>query len=435
METEPGTEPTGAAQVSWVDIKNALDALTKTTSDLQSSILKHNEDIDNKKTEAETNGEIEALNELVGEQQKAIDKLSKEWEASKTAGAEPQPVSPDDEHAQLVAKHKELFLQYVQTGNGVEQMIEAQNAIDLHFANDSSDGPSVGWTIPTDIDTNITRLLRDNGAMMQVARVRETSAPLYQKPIRMTKTASGWVGEREPRPQTTVGDFADIEVGVDEIYAEPGVYQNALDDSSVNLEQMIAEEVATEFVEQADKAFINGDGVKKPRGLFTYPTVANANWKWGNIGFVTSEDDDGFPKVTSASKESPARGIISLIHSMKRGARANAKLMMNDMTLAMLRKMTDGNGNFIWQHSMEVGAPSRVFGYPVYIDDYMDDVAAGKFPIALVGEDAYLVLLRQGTRTLRDPYTAKPIILFYSTKRVGGGILNYQTVKFLKIAG
>jgi HK97 family phage major capsid protein len=202
-----------------------------------------------------------------------------------------------------------------------------------------------------------------------------------------------------------------------------------LDDASMNVESWLADEVAVEFSEQEGDALINGNGVAKPRGILSYDMVANASYAWGKTGFIKTGAAADF--ATTA----PADNLIDLIHSLKRGYRQNGSFVLNDLTVAKIRKFKDVDGQYLWQPSLQLGQPSTLLGYPAETDDNMPDVGAGTFPVAFGDfKRAYLVIDRIGIRVLRDPFTSKPNVLFYTTKRVGGGIQNFEAIKFLKCA-
>jgi len=209
----------------------------------------------------------------------------------------------------------------------------------------------------------------------------------------------------------------------------PEASQTMLEDGSINIESWLAEEVAIEFAEQEGDAFVSGDGDGKPRGLLSYPTVANASFKWGKVGYIASGKADGFADTD------PADALIDLIYALNNKWRQSARWLMNDLTAAAIRKFKDGTGEYIWQPSFQQGEPPQLLGYPTEFDDNMPDIAAGKHPIAFADfRRAYLVVDRRGVNVLRDPFTNKPYVRFYTTKRVGGGMQDFEAVKLFKIA-
>lgn len=184
-----------------------------------------------------------------------------------------------------------------------------------------------------------------------------------------------------------------------------------------------------EFAEAEGAAFVSGTGILQPRGLLSYDTVANASYAWGSVGYVASGAAADF------TTSNPADKLIDMVHALRAGYRQGASWLMNDLTAAKIRKFKAGDGNFLWQPSLQVGQPSTLLGYAAYTDDNMPDVGANAFSVAFADfRRAYLIVDRVGIRVLRDPFTNKPNVHFYTTKRVGGGIQNFEAIKLLKIA-
>jgi HK97 family phage major capsid protein len=174
---------------------------------------------------------------------------------------------------------------------------------------------------------------------------------------------------------------------------------------------------------------VTGDGVNKPKGFLTYPTVANSSWTWGSVGFVTSGAAGAFPAVNQADK------LIDLVYAVKGSYRANGSFVMNRSTLGTVRKMKDADGAYIWQPSGDAAQPSKLLGYSVVEAEDMPNIAANSLSIAF-GDFAsgYLIVDRVGIRVLRDPYSSKPYVLFYTTKRVGGGIKDFDAIKLMQFS-
>ena len=205
--------------------------------------------------------------------------------------------------------------------------------------------------------------------------------------------------------------------------------QTLLDDAVVDIEQWLADEVQGEFAAQESAAFVAGDGVARPKGFLSYPIVEDGVRAAGEIGYLATGAAGAF------AAGNPADTILDLIYAPKQAYRANGRFVLNRKTLSAVRKFKDADGNYLWQPSLAAGSPSTLFGYPVTEVEEMPDIAAGSHAIAF-GDFArfYLVVDRQGVRILRDPYSAKPYVLFYTTKRVGGGVQNFEAVKLLKFS-
>jgi HK97 family phage major capsid protein len=214
-----------------------------------------------------------------------------------------------------------------------------------------------------------------------------------------------------------------------ELYAMPAATAALLEDAAVNVDQWLAGEVEQSFAEQEGLAFVSGDGSNKPKGFLAYTTVANASWSWGNIGYIASGAAGAFPS------SNPSDVLVDLIYAVKAGYRQNGNFVMNRKTQATVRKFKDSGGNYLWQPPAQAGGKASLMTFPVIEAEDMPDVAANSLSVAF-GDfgRGYLVVDRTGVRVLRDPFTAKPYVLFYTTKRVGGGVQDFDAIKLLKMA-
>ena len=288
------------------------------------------------------------------------------------------------------------------------------------------DDTAGGFTVPEEMAATIDRIAGVTSAMRRLASVMSIGTDTYKKLVNQGGANSGWVGEKSARVETATPILAEIAINTKEIYAMPAATQTLLDDSSVDIAAWLGNEVAIEFAEEEGQAFIKGNGVDKPKGLEAYPYVANASYAWGKIGYIASGAASTF---TNADK------LFDLQHALKPIYRNGAAFLMNDNTLLNIRKFKDGEGNYLWRPGLLEGAPDTLLGKPVEIDDNVADIGAGAYPIYFANfERAYLIIDRLGIRVLRDPYSSKPYILFYTTKRVGGGIVMYEAIKTLRVA-
>jgi HK97 family phage major capsid protein len=202
-----------------------------------------------------------------------------------------------------------------------------------------------------------------------------------------------------------------------------------LEDSAVNIDQWIAAEVEQAFAEQEGAAFVNGDGDNKPTGFLQAVTVAEASWTWGKLGFVISGADGAFPS------SNPSDPLIDLVYSLKAGYRQNGSFVMNRKTQSAIRKLKDADDNYLWTPPAVAGGRAALMGFAVVEAEDMPDLAADSLSVAFGDFNrGYLIVDRAGVSVLRDPYTAKPYVLFYTTKRVGGGVQDFDAIKLLKFA-
>ena len=284
-----------------------------------------------------------------------------------------------------------------------------------------------GYLAPTEWDRSIVEKLVQVSPMRALSSVQTISTNGFSKLFNNLGTVSGWVGEATARPATATPTFGTLTYTTGEIYANPAATQQMLDDSEVDLEAWLANEVQTEFAYQEGVAFLSGDGTNKPNGILTYVTGgANAaTHPWGAITAVNS----------GAAAALTADGILSLVYALPSEFTGNARFAMNRATLAAARKLKDTANQYLWQPSYAAGEPSTLAGYAVSEVAGMPDIGAGA-KAALFGDfkRTYLVVDRIGVRVIRDNLTNKPYVNFYTTKRVGGGLLNPQTMRALNIA-
>lgn len=284
-----------------------------------------------------------------------------------------------------------------------------------------------GYLAPVEWDRTVTNKLKQLSPIRANAQVITISTPGFSRVYNDGVIGSGWVGETAARPETATPGLSTLTFTPGEIYANPAITQQALDDVAIDLEQWLADEVDGEFAIQENVAFLSGNGTNKPFGILTYVTgAANAaKHPFGAIATTT----------LAAAAAIASDELLDLAYALPSERNQNAKFYMNRSTLAKLRKVKDGDGNYLWQPTYTAGEPSTLAGYPVVEVPGMPAATAGNVPI-LFGDMAatYLVVDRVGIRVLRDPYTNKPFVHFYTTKRVGGGVQNPEYMKAVKMA-
>ena len=291
-----------------------------------------------------------------------------------------------------------------------------------------SDG---GYAVPRQIDALIARQLAETSPIRAIAQVVQTGSAGYRKLVTTGGTASGWVSETQARPETDTPAFAEIAPPTGELYANPAASQAMLDDAGFDLESWLASEIAAEFARAEGAAFVNGSGVNQPRGFLAAPTssAADAARAFGTLQYLGTGDAAGLGSAAEIA-------LIDLVHALKAGHRQGASFVMNSATLAEIRKLKTDDGAFLWQPGLVEGQPDRLLGYPVVEAEDMPDIAAGAIPIAFGNfRHGYLIAERSATQVLRDPFTNKPFVHFYATKRVGGQVLDSDAIKLLKIEG
>ena len=311
------------------------------------------------------------------------------------------------------------FKAHMRKGDHVDASVRAS----LNKGTDSQGG----YLAPVEWDRTITNKLKRVSKIRENAMVQDITGPGFKKLFNDRSVGSGWVGETASRPTTTTPGFGMLDFTTGEIYANPAISQQLLDDAAVDLEQWLASEVDTEFSRQEGIAFLSGDGSNKPYGILTFVTgAANAaRHPWGDI-LVTN---------TGNANLLTGDGFIDLMYSLPGEFTGNAKLFLNRLSMGAVRKLKDGQGSYLWQPAYALGQPQTLNSSPIVELPDMPTVAAGNI-VALYGdmEATYMVVDRLGIRVLRDPFTDKPFVHFYSTRRVGGGVYNPEPMKALKVS-
>lgn len=327
--------------------------------------------------------------------------------------------------------YSQTFASWFRKGDQ-EQALKAANASGnrqaIQAAMSSGAEDAGGYLAPVEWDRRINKSMRPISPMRRLARVIPTTVRAYSTLYSADGWGSGWVGETAARTATTTPTLDPLTFPHGEIYANPGITQQLLDDADFNLAQWLADEIGDEFAKQEGIAFISGNGTNKPRGLLTYVTggASADHHPGGNLTVVLSGQAAALPSPD---------GLIDFVYGLPSPYRQNAKWLMNSMTAAAIAKFKDGDDNYLWRETYVSGQPATLLGYPVEIDENMPDVGAGALPIAF-GDflRGYVINDRQGVRILRDPYTNKPYVHFYTTKRVGGGVDDPKAIRLLKIA-
>lgn len=366
---------------------------------------------------AELDGKVTEINaditRLTGEIKDLTVKMNRP-EVGATAGITPEQT-----------EHKNLMFGdsgFMRKGN-VTGLAEIQNTL-----RKSSD-PDSGYFLPEATTAAIERIANATNALRGLASVATCGGGGWQQPVITSAAAGGWTGETGSRAATTTPKVSKIKIEPGEEYANLPAYQQTLDDSAINIEQWLVEESGFVFADLEGAAFATGDGVESPRGIAAYTFITNASYAWGKVGYVASGTAGAFASTN------PADNLIDLIHGLKTRYRINATFVMADATLASIRKFQDGNGNYLWQPSFQLGVPDMLLGKPVVTDDNIAAVASNSYSVAFGDfKRAYQIVDRSGVTLLRDPYTTKGLVNFYLTRRVGGGIKNFEAIKFLKMA-
>ena len=322
-------------------------------------------------------------------------------------------------------EHSKKFEEWFRTGDGERELKDLQRKA---LASTSDQEPAGGYTVRPEMDTAIDEVLKEVSPIRALATVRTVSTNSFDKLVNQHGVNSGWVGETDSRPQTLAPDLTKLSFPTMELYAMPAASQTLLDDASINIDQWIADEVSLEFAQKEGAAFVSGTGVNQPRGFLGYTNVLNSSYAWGSVGYTKTGNASSF------AASNPADTLLDLMFSLKAAYRTNAQFIMNRSVMGAVRKFKDGQGNYLADLRLRDGAlVESIFGKTVNEAEDMPNLGANTFPIAYADfRRAYLIIDRIGVRVLRDPYMSKPYVLFYTTKRVGGGIQNFEAIKLVK---
>ena len=356
------------------------------------------------------NEKIDRINAAVSEQKAKVDALA--LKSKRPALHDGAAHAPDE--------RKEAFQRYMRVGDATAMELKALNV------GTDADG---GYLAPEETERLVAAAVQDISPIRQIASVREIGANVYRKPVSNGDAATGWVAESGARAETASPTITAIDFPTMELYAMPAATQTLLDDSVVDIEQWLADEVQSEFAIQESAAFVSGSGTNQPKGFLSYTIAEESVRAAGELGYVATGVDGAFPA------SNPSDVLLDLIFTPKQAYRANGRFVLNRSVLGQLRKFKDTDGNYLWQPSTQAGEPARLLGYPVTEAEDMPDIAANSHSIAFGDfRRGYLIVDRVGVRVLRDPYSSKPFVLFYTTKRVGGGVQDFDAIKFLKFS-
>jgi HK97 family phage major capsid protein len=318
------------------------------------------------------------------------------------------------------------FASFIRKGEGEVTLREFNNAgerASIHAALQIGSDTDGGYLAPTEWDRKISQAQVATSPLRRLARVITTSVNAFSTLWNNNEWGSGWVGETAARPQTTAAQLAQITFASGEIYANPAATQRLLDDAAIDIGAWLVDSLRVEFSRQENIAFLAGDGINKPFGLLQYVTggAADGQHPGGNLDVVDSA-------LT-------VDALVDFSYGLPAPYRQNSTWLMSSAAAAALTKIKDADGNLIWRESLIVGQPATLLGRPVEIDEGMPAPTAGNIAVAFGSfSDGYLINDRfNSLRVLRDPFTNKPYVMFYSTKRVGGGVLDPNAIRLLRI--
>ena len=321
--------------------------------------------------------------------------------------------------------HKNALAAYLRTGDddGLRGLTLEGKAMSTAV---SADG---GYLVNPQMSDTIQSMLSSTASLRALANVVQVDATTYDVIVDNSDVGSGWQSELSTLSETSSPNINRISIKLNDLSAMPKASQRLLDDAAFDVESWLSQKIATRFIRAEASAFINGTGVDQPKGIMLPAKVANASWAWGSLGYVATGAASDF------ASSNPLDCLVTLVYALAADYRANAAFVMNSKTAGAVRKFKDTVGRFLWTDSLTAGQPATLMGYRVLVSEDMPDVGANAYPIAFGDFGAgYTIAERPDLRILRDPFSAKPNVLFYASKRVGGDVTDYAAIKLLKVA-
>jgi HK97 family phage major capsid protein len=311
------------------------------------------------------------------------------------------------------------------------------------------DDTAGGFQVHADLSGRIIKRVFETSPIRKLASIASITTDALEGIVDFDQPTASWVAEQGSRPQTNTPQFGVWRISTHELYAQPAATQKLLDDAAFDPEAWLADKVADKFARTENAAFVLGTGTGQPKGFLVENTITDAAGASATydkyiqdkkIGYIPTGVADAFPAIpTTGGNPAQANPIVDLMYALKSQYRdmPGTAFATHRTSFGALRKLQDAFGQYIWQPGFS-GQPATLFGYPIAEFNDMPVLSASstnKFFLAFANwREAYQIVDRIGIRVLRDPYTAKPYVLFYTTKRVGGAVLNFEAIKLLKAA-
>lgn len=404
-----GTEPTPLEVVTAFDEFMAAFESFKQANDTRL------EELESRLTsDVVTEEKVDRINTALDNQKRMIDRLViKAGRPDRDPGLRAR--------ASALSDHRSAFDRYVRTGEGADLKHLEEKAM---FVSSDPDG---GYLVPEETESEIGRRLSTVSPIRSIAAIRQVSSSTYKRPFATEGPVAGWTAETDARAETDAPALVELAYPVMELYAMPAATQTLLDDAAVDIDAWLAGEVDTAFAEQEGAAFVSGTGSTQPRGFLDYPEISEDQWAWGSLGYLATGVEGGF------AASDPSDILVECVYALKAGYRQSANWVMNRKTQAEIRKFKDSDGNYIWTPPATAGAQAMIMQFPVTEAEDMPEIASDSAAVAFGDfSRGYLIVDRIGIRVLRDPYSSKPYVLFYTTKRIGGGVLDFDAIKLVR---
>jgi HK97 family phage major capsid protein len=373
--------------------------------------------------------QLDKINKFMDEKETVISNQNKEIESLKTAINRAASASDTDSKAERpeLVEHKKAFRNYLR--KGVDTGLADMESKALSVQSD----PDGGYLVPPTMSDRIVTRVFDTSPIRQIAGVTTISTDRLEGLRDTDESSGGWVSEGGARTgNTTTPQVGMWNIPVNEIYCLPSATQKLIDDASFDIETWLANKIGDKFSRIENTAFVNGNGVGQPQGFCQYATAttADSSRAWGTLQHVGTGNAGDF------ASSSPGDVLFDLIAQFKAPYLNNATWVTRRSVIQKIRKFKEATTNaYMWQPGLQAGQPDKLLGYPILMAEDMPALASGSLSLAFGNfKEAYQIVDRIGIRTLRDPYTSKPNVLFYTTKRVGGAVVQFEAIKFVKFS-
>lgn len=404
------------------EIKEIVTELQTTVTEFQSKLKEQVEQQVKGIVDPLLAAQVDRLNDAITKAEDAKEAAEKAQAISQAHRAVETAVENGSKSKEHVA-YRNAFMKFLTVGE--DRMTDAEKSVlrnpsEKVFGKSlaSASDPAGGYFVMPEMDSEITRVLNETSPIRSIARVVTIGSDQYEKMQNTDYAGARWADRDVAPSETTTPTFKKLSIKAWMMEAEPRISQDLLDDAFINIEQELMSSVIEAFSLLENTAFVTGDGVGQPRGFLDYASGTS----WGQVEQI----------VSGSAATLTFNGIIDLVYGLKDGYLPRARFVMKRSTVAVIRKLVDGNGNPLWMPGFGAEPPT-IMGYPLVRAADMPAVTNDALSVAFGDfSQGYYVIDRLGTRILRDPYTAKPFVKFYTTKRVGGGINNYEAIKIQK---
>ena len=411
------------------EVRQALDELMRAFEAFKHANNERLTQIDKRiSSDVVTEEKLQRLDSTISRQQKALDDFALAQSRPELGGANTLERN----------EHKRAFDDYIR--KGITYGLDNFEGKALSSGTNQSDGYG-GYIVSEGVMAAVHDRLATASPFRGLATVQQVSTTNFKKIVAAAGPGIRWADSETQDGSITGADgaFAERSISFGRLVATPAASQILLADSAIDLEQWLADEIYVGFAEKETEAFVKGgknNASPSPKGFLRETIATNGgNLSADAIGYIASGVNKNLP-ANDADRHSK---LLEMVYALKAGNRINAQWIMNKTTISELRRWKDESDNLLWQPPVRAGERARLLDYPVVeiedmpSKDTSESSANFAYPIAFGDwKRAYLIADRLDMRVLRDPYSNKPNIVFYTTKTIGGGVVDHSAIKVMK---